>query len=163
MDDNKPADTDIDRSLDNRRMKIERAYPPNIDAILQVFPNVKQTRGVLFAWDMTIFNPDDIVVSSSLDAHEQVHSIQQKGNPEAWWAKYLTAPVFRYEQEVIAHISEYAVAYGLYDRNGRRHQLNQIAARLAGPLYGSLTTKSAALRLIKTEASRLLAATNTKA
>jgi hypothetical protein len=148
----------INPATDNRRMTIERAYPPNIDAILQAFPHVAHTRGVLFAWDMTIFNPDNIVVTPSLDAHEVVHSIQQRGNPSAWWDKYLASADFRFEQEVVAHITEYASAYGQFDRNGRRHQLNQIAARLAGPLYGSLTTKAAAVRLLKTEASRLLEA-----
>lgn len=138
-------------------MKVERAYPPNYEAICSAFPWVRTTKGILFAWDLSIFNPDGIALTPSLHAHEEVHSIQQKGNPEAWWEKYLTSPEFRYGEEVKAHICEYAKIYSdTPDRGRRRKYLTEIAGRLAGPLYGRLTTIEAAKRLLKTGASVLL-------
>lgn len=139
-------------------MTIERDFPPNYQSVCDAFPWVAKIRGVLFAWDMTIWNPDGVDISPSLMAHEEVHSIRQAGNPAAWWDKYLADPAFRYAEEIPAHIVEYAQVYGANPRrNARRHYLDQIAERLAGPLYGHLTTREKAIRLLKTGARVLLA------
>lgn len=140
----------------NDRMTIECDKPPNYDAICAAFPWVKTTRGILYAWGMTIWNPDGVMVTPSLMDHEQVHSVQQQGSPAAWWDKYLASAAFRYEQEVKAHIVEYANIYQHHPRNKRRLHLDDIAGRLAGPLYGHLTTKEAARRLLKVGAATLL-------
>jgi hypothetical protein len=138
-------------------MNIVATRPPNYDAIVAAFPWVATTRGVIFAWDMNIHNPDRIAITPSLRDHEEVHSIQQRGNPAAWWDKYLASAEFRFQEEVKAHICEYANFYQHHTRPKRRLELDQIAERLAGPLYGSLTSKAAALRLLKTGAAVLLA------
>lgn len=139
-------------------MTVEVGFPPNYQAICDAFPWVAKTRGVFFAWDRTIWNPDNAQITDHLKAHEEVHSIQQDGSPAAWWDKYLASPEFRFKEEIKAHICEYAQCYGANRlRNARRHYLNQIAERLAGPLYGRLMTKAAAIRLLKTGAGLLLA------
>jgi len=75
----------------------------------------------------------------------------------AWWEKYLADDRFRFDEEVPAHIAEYAHIYeGTPKRALRRLHLSDIAERLAGPLYGRLTSKEAAMRLLKTGARVLL-------
>lgn len=139
-------------------MKIERSRPPNYDAIIAAFPWVAKTIGVIFAWDDRIYNPHGITVTPSLLAHEIVHSQRQKGDPVSWWDKYLIDPAFRFAEEVPAHIEEYAYFAGHEAKRAhRRRYLTDIAGRLAGPLYGRLTSKEAAIRLLKTGARVLLA------
>src|SRR4051812_41481437 len=114
--------------MTDETMKVEIGFPPNYQAICDAFPHVPKTHGVLFAWDLIVFNPDDVVVPPSLMAHEEVHSIRQAGNPSAWWDKYLTDPAFRFAEEVPAHICEYAKVYGdNARRSARRFYLTQIA------------------------------------
>lgn len=138
-------------------MRVEIGFPPNYQAICDAFPHVPKTRGVVFAWDMIVYNPDGAQIPPSIMAHEEVHSLRQKGNPQAWWDKYLTDPAFRWTEEVPAHIIEYAAQYDANaGRNARRFYLNQIAERLAGPLYGRLSSKDAAIRLLKTGARTIL-------
>ena len=137
-------------------MRIETTRPPNYDAIVAAFPWVATTRGVIYAWDMTVFNPDGITITPSLHAHEEVHSIRQKGDPALWWDRYLSEPEFRFREEVPAHIVEYVTIYQKHDRPKRRLYLSDIASRLAGPLYGSLTSKQAAIKILKAGAKVLL-------
>lgn len=137
-------------------MKVEVSRPPNFVAIAAVFPHVLTTYGVLYCWGDAIFNPDGVKITPSLAAHEEVHSIRQDGNPGPWWDKYLDDPRFRFDEEVPAHIIEYATIYKSSHRAHRRLHLKDIAGRLAGPLYGRLTSREAAIRLLKTGARTLL-------
>lgn len=138
-------------------MTVEVAFPPNYQAVCDAFPWVARTPGIIFAWGLQIFNPDGIHITPALRAHEEVHSLRQQGNPAAWWDKYLSDPAFRYAEEIPAHICEYAKLYSDNPlRNARRHYLDQVAERLAGPLYGRLTTRERAIRLLKTGARVLL-------
>src|SRR4029077_10296591 len=119
-------------------MKIVISRPPNFDAIAKVFPLVLERQGILYAWDDTIFNPDDVEIPVPLIAHEKVHSVRQAGRPDLWWDQYLETKLFRFEEELYAHRSEYRVAcLEQKDRNARNSYLMACAKRLAGPLYGN--------------------------
>jgi len=122
-------------------------YPPNIDAIREVFPI---TDSVIFAYWPDVYVPSGRPLTPALEAHEQVHLQQQDGDPEAWWEKYLADPQFRYEQELAAHRTEYRVACSItQDREQRLRYLREIGKRLGGPLYGSQVTTRRAMCDIK--------------
>ena len=109
------------------------ARPPNFDAILKVFPNAKD-EGVMFAWAGTIFSPDSEYVPPQLIAHEEVHFEQQAnvGGPEKWWDSYLASPEFRMQQELKAHVVEYAVFVETTRSRARlRSYLDAVAKRLS--------------------------------
>lgn len=140
-------------------MRIERSRPPNWDAVIVAFPHVLRTHGVLFAWGDTIFNPDGVQVSAITHAHEEEHSVRQAklGSVEVWWDHYIKDPAFRFGEELPAHQVEYAKAYqDARHRNERRFYLNQIAGRLAGPLYGRLVNIDTAKGLLKQGAQTLI-------
>lgn len=131
-------------------MKIVFDRPPNYAAIVAAFPHVPKTFGVLFCFGEYICNPDRVKIEPSIVAHEGVHSQRQGDDPEGWWDRYLIDPRFRWAEELHAHIEEYAHAAGHEpQRRIRRFHLNQIAGRLAGPLYGHLTNLEGAKRLLK--------------
>lgn len=143
------------RDVKNRTgMSIKFDTPPNIDAINDVFPGVRRdcyVRGIFFAWGDTIYNPSRRTIPMEILAHESVHAIQQEAiGVEKWWDDYLADKAFRFDQELRAHQIEYQkfVEIG-YGRTERRRALAFISERLAGPLYGHMTTKDKAKRLIK--------------
>lgn len=141
-------------TLDNLgQMKIEIAYPPNIDAIDKVFPGVKRDctrRGIFFAYGPVIYNPSGHVLPIELVAHECVHSIQQdRIGVESWWNQYLDYTPFRFEQELEAHRVEYRQYIADHPgRNFRRRYAAAVAERLSGPLYGRMLKKDAAKQAI---------------
>jgi hypothetical protein len=136
-------------------MKIVAARPPNYDEVVARFP-VASRPGTLFAHGDTIYSPSGPSVSPELIAHEEVHATQQSmcvGGVAVWWARYLSEPRFRFDQEVPAHQAEYAWLCTNHDARGsrktRRFWLSRLAKRLSGPLYGGLVTFAEARRLIK--------------
>lgn len=140
-------------------MEVKYAFPPNYAKIVAAFPHVEHNRHVLFCYGRFIWNPYGCTLAERDHAHEKVHSNRQGDNPEAWWERYLADPVFRFEEEVLAHVVEYAFVSGPDTaRNERRFYLNHIAERLAGPLYGRLITKDLAKRLLKEQAAISLSA-----
>lgn len=126
--------------------------PPNWDAIIAVFPKVQFMPGVLFCYGDKIYNPGRVNIPSYLLAHECVHSLQQRdtiGGVEEWWENYLTYPNWRLSQEAEAHrveVEEYNLSS---NRVQRRQYIHRVADRLAGPLYGNLTTHRKALTLLR--------------
>lgn len=130
-------------------MNIERAYPPNYDAIKVALPESAKRFGVLYAYGSTIYNPDGVKVDKLLYAHECKHGEQHAGLPVEWWKLYLALPEFRFDQELEAHRAEWEAFIGdSPNRHMRRVYLNQIAHRLASNLYGGLCTVGDAKRLI---------------
>lgn len=83
-------------------MKNEIAYPPNF---LNIQTILNPTKGMVYAYGDTIYNPDNIPLYEDLIKHEEVHREQQKkfGSVELWWYEYLTNPEFRLEQELEAY------------------------------------------------------------
>jgi hypothetical protein len=120
-------------------VKVLYLFPPDYAAINRAF----KVRGkpVIFCYGDTIYNPGRIKVPERLIAHESVHSRHQQGmgGPEVWWQRYIDDPQFRLIEEIPAHRAEYRVAPEFLD---------DIARRLASPLYGSLVDFEKARQII---------------
>lgn len=130
-------------------LRIVHQPPPNYAEIVAVFPFAKRP-GTMFCHGRCIWIPNGGAVSPSLMAHETVHADRQiamAGGPDAWWNQYLVDGQFRFDEELPAHIAEFRWFDGR-PRPERTFMLRQIAARLAGPLYGRLVTVHQAKRLI---------------
>jgi hypothetical protein len=129
-------------------MNIVIGWPPNIEAIRAVFD---LPEGVIITYGDTIYNPDNMHLGKELKAHEAVHVKQQTSyGVEEWWARYLIEKEFRFEQELEAHRVEWNTFLKKYkNRNKRAKFLNQIAHRLASPMYGYLVTPAEARKQIK--------------
>jgi len=128
-------------------MRIVRERPPNFDAIAKVFPGAYGS-GVIFCYGDTLCNPSGVALTKALVAHEEVHSEQQNGNPQAWWDRYLLDVEFRLSQELPAHAAEYQIASLGLARPGRRLHLRDISEKLAAPLYGRMISPEEAKKQI---------------
>lgn len=118
--------------------------------IAKVFPLILTEKGILYAYDDTIYSPDGFEIPHQLVAHEEVHARQQGGKPDVWWERYLEDAMFRFEQELEAHVQEWkSFSKAETVRNQRRVYLTNCARRLSGPLYGRCVTFERAKRLIK--------------
>ena len=117
-------------------MRVEMAWPPNIEAIREVFPIEGHE---VFCYGDVIYSPSGIHLPTELLAHEAVHARQQAAHPggvKGWWAEYLIDPPFRLEQELEAHAEEYRTfCRHVKDRNQRARMLHRISCRLASPQY----------------------------
>lgn len=127
-------------------MKIIAGTPPNYKEIIKRFPAATK-KGVIFTYGDTIYNPSNFDINAALMAHEMVHSQRQKDNPDDWWNQYLIDNEFRYQEELLAHITEY-VSYYKYGRNVRRTQIKLISERLSSPLYGNVVNTKEAKQTI---------------
>ena len=127
-------------------MKVVKDYPPNYEAVKAKFNPAKTA---IFTYGDTIYNPSGGVLSLELLAHEAVHIRQQASGAEEWWARYMEDDEFRLDQELEAHRVEYqAFCARVKDRNKRAVFLNQIATRLASPMYGRVISTREASRAI---------------
>lgn len=131
-------------------LKISAEPPPNYAAVLAAFPFAARP-GTVFCYGWTCHIPGGPAhLAAALIAHETVHAKRQTafdGGPAAWWDRYLVDPGFRFLEELPAHVAEYQW-FADFPRGQRTVMLRQIAARLAGPLYGRLVTIHEAKRLI---------------
>ena len=123
--------------------KIVYSRPPNFDDILKVFPMADMPH-ILFSYGHTIYCPTPGKIPIPVLKHEFVHC-QRQGTAEdgiiEWWDKYLKDIDFRYVEEKIAHIAEYAKACQLAQtRQQRRVKLKEISKKLSHPLYGRMVT-----------------------
>lgn len=138
-------------------MQITVARPPNFDEVIARFPFADR-HGVIFTYGQTIYNPSGVEISPALKCHESVHAQRQGSDEEeirAWWARYLDEPLFRLEEELLAHRAEYRAFKGwTKDRNAVARKLESIAARLSGPLYGGVMSFAQAKRLLLVEVDR---------
>lgn len=127
-------------------LRIIHQPPPNYAQVVAKFPFAARP-GTIFCYGRALFIPNGGHVTPSLMAHETVHADRQGNDPVGWWASYLVDQQFRFDEELPAHIAEYRW-FNNHPRDDRRIMLRQIAARLAGPLYGRLVTVHQAKRLI---------------
>lgn len=138
-------------------MKVIIGPPPLFDEIVAVFPMARHA-GVIFTFGDTVFNPSDVEIPAQLMCHESVHAQRQgtkQGEILTWWRRYLVDPQFRVEEELLAHRAEYRAFKGMVrDREKVAQTLEQIAARLSGPLYGGVMTHAQARRLIVVDVDR---------
>jgi hypothetical protein len=126
--------------------------PPNFDQILAAFPDADKP-GVIFAFGHDIYNPSGGVIPPALLAHEAVHCHRQSTAADLWWEQYIADPMFRYQEELFAHVAEYKAQAGRLDRNLRAKLLMATAARLCAPLYNYQPPRSlsVAMRDLKWE------------
>lgn len=151
-------------------MKVIRAYPPIYTTLVEHFP-IKGKSGILYAWGDRIYNPSGISVPEWLLAHESVHGERQSHvfhptNPAlgtewekdailTWWQKYINDPTFRLNEEVPAHQAEWSVIRDMkIPHDTKERYLASMAARLSGPLYGSMISHGEALSLITDKDTR---------
>lgn len=134
-------------------MKIVHAFPPNFALIKAALPNANEH--VTYCYGDTIYRPDGQELPPDIEFHESIHSEQQGGEPDMWYAKYLTDPHFRLQQEIEAYGKQFAYAKQHIEMmadqaagEGRRllagknnlirHALERMATALSGPEYGNL-------------------------
>src|SRR5258708_6911218 len=128
-------------------MEIVINYPPMYKEIVRVLSPKPKT---IYAWYDKIYNPSGTYIPKDLIIHEEVHMAQQGIFPATWWRQYLDYPEFRLDQEVEAYRAQYQyICLTNRDKNFQLRWLMGIAALLAGPMYGHLTTQPEALTLIR--------------
>ena len=127
-------------------MEIIIDRPPIYDRAAKIFP--LQGREI-FAYGDRIYNPGGFDIPAWLVAHEEVHQLQQAGDPEAWWEQYLVDAEFQFNMELAAHQREYrSYCEHNKDRNKRLQYKRLVAKKLAAPLYGNMITTFDAMRKI---------------
>lgn len=135
-------------------MRILDTYPPDsiYERVILRWPEVAANPYVVFAYNPDIYNPSGRTMPRYMIEHEKVHLRQQTdiGGAEMWWDLYLTSDAFRLTQELEAYRREYFSFCEEYaDRNQRYDFLRFQALMLSSPLYGSLISKSDAMKQIK--------------
>ncbi len=115
-------------------VKVIYALPPMWAEIRAAFPGA-DIATTIFAWGEDIYNPGKVEITPPLAAHERVHAIQQRGEPEAWWREYIAVPQFRLDQEIPAHIKEAWVLARGVGGPMRASIVKHIAWKLAHRLY----------------------------
>lgn len=130
------------------KQQIIVAKPPVYDRCVAVFgaENIVG-RPILWSWGDRIYNPLDIDIPRELIAHEGAHGSRQ-GTTEAqildWWAKYLSSPEFRLEEEIVAHRAEWHAYRRWHTGENCMPMLDAIATRLASPMYGGMISLAGA-------------------
>ena len=124
----------------NTQICCVRGVPPNFERLAAKFPQAREL-GTIFTYGAVVYYTGDKAPTRELVAHEAVHAARQmahSGGPEAWWERYCEDALFRLDEELYTHHAELIAAR---KRHGHRTKdLQSIAARLAGPLYGRLLT-----------------------
>lgn len=113
---------------------------------ITAFFNIPPGMSVIFSWGDAIYNPTGGKITRELHAHEEVHAGRQgvhDADVMIWWRRYMAEPLFRYREELPAHIAEYH-AYCKRHGSGRTQFLDKVAWRLSSPLYGSIVTYATA-------------------
>jgi hypothetical protein len=143
------------RTISRRRaamtQRIVVDYPPNFAEIDAVF-HVATRRGVIFSFGPVIYNPSGVGIGGQFLAHERVHG-ERQGTSEAavleWWKRYCDDAKFRLAEELPAHQAEYRYLLERGNRNQRRAAANDVAARLASPMYGRMVGRATALQMLR--------------
>lgn len=154
-------------------METSNQYPPNYDAIVLAFPAVEEERTAIFCYGDTIHNPFDVEVTPDLSFHESVHKQQQGNDPDAWWRRYITDPVFRLHQEIEAYGAQFAFAKRVIDDAARVAELKEgkvltagrtklkefaldsMARALSGPQYGNILSYQQAQSAIRNKSKEI--------
>lgn len=128
-------------------------YPPNIDKIDAILHS-REREDVIYTYGWAIYNPNRILVSEALIAHEYAHAVSQdkfEGGPEAWWDKYLSDADFRYQEELDGHAAEYFTICGPGEPDRERvgKVLYITAMRVSSKLYGHNKTLQQAIKDLK--------------
>ena len=129
-------------------MKIEIAYPPNIEKIDAIL--VTKDKKVYYCYGDTIFNPFNLDIPGLINAHESAHCASQGSDPEGWWDMYLTDIGFRYQEELDGHQAEMSYQLNMTkDRNQKSSIIMKTALRLCSPIYDYNKTTTQAIKDLK--------------
>lgn len=127
-------------------MNIIVARPPVYDLICRTLG--EPPADAIYAFDGAIYNPGNGRISAALKVHERVHFKQQRAMPGGslqWWDRYCRISLFRYEQELEAHIAEYKFLY-VMEASRKETNLNALAGRLSSRMYGGIASFQQARR-----------------
>jgi len=133
------------------RIPIVCETPPMYVEIAKKF-NLRPEQEILFAWGDKIYNPAAIVnIPRPLIIHEMLHMQRQGRFVTEWWRKYIDDPEFRLQEEIPAHVVEYAAwrQDPTIGRLQRRFILRKVAERLSSKLYGNMIDYVGARELIR--------------
>lgn len=110
-------------------------------------------KGIIITYGDAIYNPERIIITPQLRAHESVHSGRQLTmGVEKWWDRYFHDTKFRFDEELAGHRAEFQnvrESFGTGDDGLVQKHLNAIALRLSGPLYGNIADFQTAKELIR--------------
>lgn len=134
--------------------KIVDGYPPNFEKIKRAFPMAIRL-GIVFAYHDAMYAPGIKEIPYPIKCHENIHLLRQGTtieSAEAWWDEYINDPVFRLEEEILAHKAEYKALTELYPSKQQKMMcLREVAEKLAAPLYGRIINVKSAQLLLKGE------------
>lgn len=139
-------------------MNIKQGFPPNIEKIRALFPEIESRVVFTYGEDLYIQDNKEEALPQHLMVHEQTHTLQQQGDPEAWWDLYLSSREFRLSQELEAYGRQYKWVKETA-RNGDRwlkQALFFFAEELSGPMCGTLIGFSEAESKIRNAAKNAL-------
>jgi hypothetical protein len=108
-------------------MKVVKNFPPNFEEIRSLIPITDQT---IYCYGDTIYNPSGQQIPEDVYWHEVAHSVNQT-NPSEWWVKYLSDPIFRFNEELDAYTFQYRMIKELYSNKGVKELLNEFATNLS--------------------------------
>lgn len=128
--------------------QIIKSLPPNFSDIVKVFPMARGVN-VIFAHYPNIYTRGH-GLTPELVAHESVHLERQKEmGVKDWWAKYLSDPQFRYDEELLAHVAEYKHLCTMLSVAAKREKaLKHVTNKLASGLYNHMVTPKMAREAI---------------
>ncbi len=133
-------------------MNFSKEYPPNYEKLKARFPALEKNTRVVFTYGDTIYAPHAGQLDPNLIAHEETHYWQQvEMGAEAWWNRYLSDDLFRFEQEVQAYRAQYRHLQEHSPRDYRRKVLKQLSKDLSSEIYGNLISRARAEEFIRGE------------
>lgn len=132
------------------KQEIIYEFPPIYSEIAAVF-RIHERRDVVFSFGPHMYNPYAAHIPDEIVVHEAIHGARQGRGDKVldWWQRYMEDQAFRLDEEIHAHRAEYRWLLEHGNRQQRRRACKQVSGKLAGPLYGRLTTAKKASRLLK--------------
>lgn len=137
-------------------MQLLSGFPPNIEKIRSVFPDIAPRAVFTYGDTMFIQDTKPVEVAEHLVQHEMTHTLQQGEYPEVWWNKYLSDVEFRLSQEIEAYGRQYRYIYDRTLNKYAKEALMMLAIDLSGPMYGNLLTFGEAETKIRRAAKNAL-------
>ncbi len=126
-------------------MKVIKAYPPNFAELRKAFPAIIGRPQIMFSYGDTLYNPSGKPISPALMVHEETHGYRQRlKGADKWWRAYIASALFRFEEELVAHVNELAKFSDDHGTKEVERYHVALAERLASPMYGNLISKTEA-------------------
>lgn len=146
---------EVERQTEEPLLDVINEEPPNYLELKQFFPLDLPDYVPLFPWGDKVYNPSGKEIAPDIIFHEYIHSLQQGGDPEWWWKRYMNSPEFRLEQEVEAYAKQYLFVKTNLNAKAAKDCLFECADNLSSPLYQLDLTYSQAETLIRHRAKKI--------